>query len=152
MRDYDRGIEQARKAIELQPDLGSARWAQAVNLEQKGLKPEALATYISVSEGTKDVSARVPDLESFHRQRVPNALQQGRPYEIAVAYGQSGQKEEAFRWLEKAYELPIFTWFAAEPRLDSLRDDLRYEELLRKLKLPEDVIQKHLHRANLFSQ
>jgi len=143
-REYDRGIEQARKALELAPGYQDARWALAVNLEQKGLNEEALATYLSASNATQNNSAKVPDLKSFHRQRVPPALHQGRPYDIAVAYAQSGQKEEAFRWLEKAYELPIFTCFAADPRFDSLRDHPRYEELLRKLNLPKEVIQKHL--------
>jgi hypothetical protein len=52
-----------------------------------------------------------------------------------------GKKEEAFKFLEKAYEtrrgivaLPV------EPELDNIRSDPRYPDLLRRMSLPIDSI------------
>lgn len=68
------------------------------------------------------------------------------PIRLAVTYAQLGEKDLALEWLEKAWELPLWGHEAAPscPYYDFLRDDLRFEQLLRKLNLPEDVIQKHL--------
>ena len=47
----------------------------------------------------------------------------------------------------EAYALPIWLPFPADARFDSLRDDDRFEQLLRKLNLPEEAIQRHLAAA-----
>jgi hypothetical protein len=48
-----------------------------------------------------------------------------------------GQKEQAFAWLEKAYEEhePYLTLLPADPVYDSLRPDPRFTGLLRKIGL-----------------
>jgi len=53
-----------------------------------------------------------------------------------VAYARLGNKDEAFRRLEKAFEdhLPYLIWFLpASPDLDGLRSDPRYTDLMRRL-------------------
>jgi tetratricopeptide (TPR) repeat protein len=60
-------------------------------------------------------------------------------YNIAAMYGEMGDKDQAFRWLNTAYQerdaalIGIKTDFA----LDSLRADQRYAELIRKIGLPQ---------------
>lgn len=60
------------------------------------------------------------------------------PYQVAVIYAGLGEKDEAFIWLNKACDEhslipgPIRN----DPRLDSLRDDPRYKDLLRRIGLP----------------
>jgi hypothetical protein len=60
-------------------------------------------------------------------------------YEIAVLYAGLGQKDEAFKWLNTAYQerdtylLDLKTDF----RLDSIRSDARFAELVRKVGLPQ---------------
>ncbi|MDQ3710608.1 MAG: hypothetical protein M3388_00075 [Acidobacteriota bacterium] len=59
------------------------------------------------------------------------------PYLFAVVYVGLGDKEQAFAWLEKAYHERTFflIWLKVEPRFDSLRDDARYKDLLRRIGL-----------------
>jgi hypothetical protein len=55
---------------------------------------------------------------------------------IIVTYARLGNKDEAFRRLEKAFEdhLPYLIWFMpASPDLDDLRSDPRYAGLLRRI-------------------
>ena len=70
-----------------------------------------------------------------------------KPFDLAGMYASAGERDMAFEWLEKAYELPVVVPFVTDARFDSLRDDPRFEQLLRKLNLPEDAIQRHLAAA-----
>jgi hypothetical protein len=46
-----------------------------------------------------------------------------------------GEKDQALASLEKAYEARSWyvTWLKVEPALDSLRDDLRFKDLVRRV-------------------
>ena len=58
---------------------------------------------------------------------------------FAKAYVALGEKEKAFAELNRAYEnrLSSVVWFKVEPQLDPLRDDPRYEELLKRVGFPQ---------------
>ena len=60
------------------------------------------------------------------------------PYPIAVIYAGLGRDDEAFAWLQKAYEGrdSWMCYLAIDPRMDVLRKDPRFAELLNRLKLP----------------
>jgi len=62
-------------------------------------------------------------------------------YQIAEIYIGLGHKDQAFQWLEKAYEdrSEWLTWIAIEPKLDPIRGDPRFAELLRRMNLPSTV-------------
>ena len=59
--------------------------------------------------------------------------------DIAEVYAWRGEKDKAFKWLNKAYQRRDMS--LAEIRIlrsmDSLRGDPRYRALLRKMNLPE---------------
>jgi TolB-like protein/Tfp pilus assembly protein PilF len=57
----------------------------------------------------------------------------------ALVHTGLGEKDEAFRSLEKAIELraPFVTLLKVDPRFDSLRGDPHFGNLLRKMNLPE---------------
>jgi len=60
------------------------------------------------------------------------------PFLIAQAYGAAGDKEKTMEWLEKAYEVgePNLPYMGGEGMMQSLlRDDPRFQDLLRKMKL-----------------
>jgi tetratricopeptide (TPR) repeat protein len=62
------------------------------------------------------------------------------PYSIASVYALLGERDEAFSWLERAYQrhdpgLVGIPPFAVDPDIKSLRGDPRYKELLRKMNL-----------------
>jgi TolB-like protein/DNA-binding winged helix-turn-helix (wHTH) protein len=56
-------------------------------------------------------------------------------YEMGTAYAMLGDKDEAVACLRKAYEVhsACMADLKADPRLDSLRSDLRFQELLRNV-------------------
>ena len=58
---------------------------------------------------------------------------------IADVYAWRGEKDQAFQWLERAYEVRDagLTWIKIDNDFRSLRDDPRYKALLRKMNLPE---------------
>jgi hypothetical protein len=65
---------------------------------------------------------------------------------IALVYSALNDKEKAFTWLERADEArdACLIWLRVDPGYDPLRSDPRFAQLLRKLNLPEEAIQKHL--------
>jgi serine/threonine protein kinase/Flp pilus assembly protein TadD len=58
---------------------------------------------------------------------------------VALVYAGLGEKDEAFRSLERAIELraPFVTLLKVDPRFDTLRPDPRFQNLLRRMNLPE---------------
>ena len=61
------------------------------------------------------------------------------PYIIAQLYAKVGETEQAFAQLEKAYEMRSgdLTQLKVDPMMDSLRTDARYDDLLRRVGLPQ---------------
>jgi hypothetical protein len=57
---------------------------------------------------------------------------------VARIFTGLGERELAFAWLEKAYDVrdECLTWLKVDPTMDSLRSDQRYPDLLRRLGLP----------------
>jgi len=60
------------------------------------------------------------------------------PLEFGLAYARLGQKQQAFQWLDKAYDghAPWLIWMHRHSALDSLRADPRYEVLIKRIGLP----------------
>jgi hypothetical protein len=58
---------------------------------------------------------------------------------IADVYAWRGENDQAFEWAERAYAErdPGITWFKIDPNFRRLRADPRYQNLLRKMSLPE---------------
>ena len=59
------------------------------------------------------------------------------PFQIAIVLATRGNRDDAFRWLDRAYEARDagITTLKVEPLIESLRDDPRYSALLRKMQL-----------------
>ncbi len=57
---------------------------------------------------------------------------------IAPIYGRLGEKDEAMRWLEKAYEerSDYLLFLKREPLADPVRSDPRFQALVRRIGLP----------------
>jgi tetratricopeptide (TPR) repeat protein len=151
-RQYDQAITQYRKTLEMDPTFFLAQVGIGRALEQKGMYSEALEQFQEVKNksenkllpghaghtyaisGRKDEARKILNslLEEAHQSR-------GNPYLVAVIYAGLGEKDQAFKWLEKAFSdyslLPGPLRF--DPRLDVLRNDPRYKELLKRCGLPE---------------
>ncbi len=62
------------------------------------------------------------------------------PYNVAVVYVGLGEKDQAFAWLNRAYadrSYYLAVYPTTDARLDSIRHDPRFADLLRRLGLPE---------------
>jgi tetratricopeptide (TPR) repeat protein len=59
------------------------------------------------------------------------------PYLTAVVYLGLGDKDQAFAWLDKAYQdrSSLLIWLKVEPLFDPLRADPRFQDLLRRVGL-----------------
>ena len=61
------------------------------------------------------------------------------PYNVAIAYAGLGEKEQALKLLEQAFEdrFGLMVYLRLEPRFDSLRADPRFIGLMRRVGLPQ---------------
>ena len=62
------------------------------------------------------------------------------PFFIAFVYAASGDKEKSLEWLEKGYEIkdPNMPYIKGHGIIDNLlHDDPRFQELLRRMNLPQ---------------
>ena len=59
--------------------------------------------------------------------------------EFARIYSELGQRDEALKWLEKAYENKEgdTAWLKVSPEWDKIRDDPRFADMLRRMRLTE---------------
>lgn len=143
-RDYGRVLEQAEHIFNLSPESQQAYHLQAMAFEALGRYDEAFAAaakahpvnapylraFILARSGRREEALRVAvELEGEGAG--------GNPYRVAVLYAMLGEKEKAFQWLEKAYTSrhPFINTLKVEPRLDPIRSDPRYGDLLRRLNL-----------------
>jgi TolB-like protein/Tfp pilus assembly protein PilF len=84
--------------------------------------------------GNRDEARRIlASLEKLHEQGVvPSGS-------VAILLGVLGEPDEAFTWLEKAYRErdPQLTYLRAGRRFEPLRKDPRFEQLIRRVGLPD---------------
>jgi uncharacterized protein HemY len=61
------------------------------------------------------------------------------PTHTAIYYAQLGDKDQAFAWLEKAYEKHDMELVRLKYnlRFDPIRDDPRFQDLLRRMNFPK---------------
>ncbi len=156
-RQYDESIAQFHKALDLYPDAAWTRaevaWAYAL----KRMYPQAFAEYDKIAERDKVVTAENQLVASTLgwlyavSGREADALRIAREfsnlssheyidsYPIATIYAGLGNKDEAFRWLEKGYEehSASMPYLAVDPFWYAMRSDPRYADLLRRMGLPQ---------------
>jgi len=151
-RRYDKAIEQLRKTIEMDPSFYYARWRLGTAYELKGSLHEAMTEYQNAralnddptvlalmgrayaASGKRDEASRTLDqLKEIAKHRYVPA------YAFALLYAGLGEKDQAFQWLERGYQDRAFDmpYLKVDPLIDSLRSDPRFEDLLRRVGLPQ---------------
>jgi tetratricopeptide (TPR) repeat protein len=73
------------------------------------------------------------DYDKERAQRGESVL----PSNFAVSFAHLGEKDQAFQWLEKAYEQRegLLLYLKGSPAFDPLRDDPRFHDLLLRMNL-----------------
>ena len=147
-RDFDGAIDEALKVLELEPDHVNALSFLGGAYTLNGQREEGIAALQRAIELDPDNLFRVTQLawayaRSERREQALETLQEidvePGPIlkEIAIVYGELGDLNRAFEYLDRAYaEDPgSLTYFRADPTADSLRQDPRFDELMKKLGL-----------------
>ena len=109
--DYEKAMTEYQAAMPQFPALVKPRMAQI--LAVTGKRAEALAIL-------KELKQPQPDAPP------PNA------FDVSVICAALGERDEAFAWLQKAYDQRVVWFLKVHPMLDPLRDDPRYTALLKK--------------------
>jgi len=141
-RQYDEANEQFRRTLEIDPDFFLARNLLGLGYEQKGMYEEAIAEmtkakeqsgggvrYLAALGHTYAVSGRGGDA-----RKVLNELLKTGPessFELAVIYAGLGDKRQALEWLQRSHTKHSVGLLKADPRLDGLRSDPKFQDLLR---------------------
>jgi len=150
-REYEKSVVYYTMAIEIDPRFDGAHTDLARSLEALGRFDEARAQYeegrrlaggvagpsfglanLEASMGHEAEARRMlEDLIAARAHRVVSA------WGIAVLHARLDDVDEAFRWLDVAVEEGAtgLVFLRVHPRLDALRRDARYGELLRKIGL-----------------
>ncbi|MGH9935757.1 MAG: tetratricopeptide repeat protein, partial [Blastocatellia bacterium] len=151
-RQYDSGLEECRRALELDPALVQAHRVMRWIHQARGRYEDAFATYLKEREfnggAEKDWLVVLAQLQAIgdRREEAMVILKQGiaasspilewdfRPFEIAVAYALLGEHDRAFEWLAKseAVKSHHFNFVLVDPRLDNIRSDPRFIALVKK--------------------
>lgn len=118
-----------------QPKEAVAEYQRAVELSQGNSDPVASLAYAYAATGKSVEAEKI--LHQFLHQSETSFVS---PYMIATVYAALGNREKAFEYLEKAYQirstdLPYF--LRADLRLDTLRSDPRFQDLLRRMNFPQ---------------
>jgi serine/threonine protein kinase/tetratricopeptide (TPR) repeat protein len=111
------------------------QYRKAVELSHNDSDPLASLSYAYATTGKRAEAQKI--LHDFLQQSETGYVS---PYMIAAVYAGLGNKDKAFEYLEKAYQerspdLPYF--LRADLRMDTLRSDPRFQDLLRRMNFPQ---------------
>jgi TolB-like protein/Flp pilus assembly protein TadD len=154
LRDYKALIEVSRRFTTSRPTVWLAHYWLGVGYEGSGQVQEAIPEYqkaVDLSQGDQDPTAAMAhayaaiDRNAEAKKILSEFLRQSKtqyvsPYMIATVYAGLGDKGKAFEYLENAYQekssdLPYF--LRADLRMDSLRSDPRFQDLLHRMNFPK---------------
>ncbi len=148
---HDEALDRLNKTIDLAPNFWLSYLFISRVYTEKGMHAEAVAAAKKAGEITgnsqweayrayalarwgklKEARAVLKELLDLSVEHyVP-------PYNIALVYHGLGEREETLAWLEKGYEQRDvrMVFLKVEPKWNNLRDDSRFQELLRRVGFP----------------
>jgi len=154
LRNFKSLLELGRKYVASHPDIWWGHYWLGVAYEGSGQARDAIPEYqkaVELSEGDQDPAAALAHAYAAtgRKEEAKKILREWQhqsessyisSYMIATAYASLGEKDKAFEYLEKAYQerssdLPYF--LRADLRIDSLRSDPRFQDLLRRMNFPQ---------------
>jgi tetratricopeptide (TPR) repeat protein len=143
---YEEALPHLQRAVELEPRSVRANYRLGELYAQMDRYEEAIAAYERTMEAMpkggnpQAAIARVYALMGKHQKaRQMISRLKANPYIIAAVYEALGEKDEAFRILEKAVdEHQVLTPLKVEPQFERLHSDPRWNTLLRRMNLPPE--------------
>lgn len=157
MQRYDESIPHFQKALDLYPSAAFIRAQLAWAYAMKGMYPQALAEYDKIAELDKAVAPEnqlVADglgwvyAVSGRRAEALKVAKEVEEmsshayvdfYQVATIYAGLGEKDQAFRLLEKGYAQRSagMLYLAIDPFWYGMHSDPRFADLLRRIGLPQ---------------
>jgi tetratricopeptide (TPR) repeat protein len=150
-RQFDQALKVYREMLEFDPNLGNPYLSGWIYRE-KGMYEEAIAEFRQILKQSPGAPFALGHLGNAYARagRVREARECLRKlkqrsnadkvgtYEVAFIYAGLGEKDQAFEWLEKAYEERDqgLSFLKVDPTLDPLRSDPRFQDLLRRMNFP----------------
>jgi adenylate cyclase len=151
-RQYDQALEQIEKTVEMDTNFAETYPWLGLILEQKGKYAEAIAAFqkaislfpggssiteaelahtYAVSGNREEAQKIIAELQKLAKSKYISSFQ------IAAIYAGLRESDQAFAWLEKAYEerSDSLVYLMVDPRLDGLRSDPRFTDLARRVGL-----------------
>ena len=151
-RRYDEAIEQLRRTVELDPNYPVTYWILGLLLRKTGcyelaiaegekavklsggspLMRAALAHTLGAAGRTKEALQMLDELTTLAKQKYVA------PYFFAGIHIGLGENDRAIEYLEKSYEEHShwLIYLHMDPSMDGLRDNPRFQYLLRRVGLP----------------
>jgi serine/threonine protein kinase/tetratricopeptide (TPR) repeat protein len=149
-RRYEEALAQFQRSLEMDSEFGMARYWMLRTWLEVGQVPETIAA-LEDSRTEESQYGNIALLaiayaragRSEEAQRILSELQEVsdtryvQPYHLAMIAANLDEIEQAFLWLDKAYQersgwLP---WLKQDPLADSLRGDTRFSDLLERVGL-----------------
>ena len=142
---YDRAVRQHQQVLAIDPNFAFAHWCLGMDFSQKRKYKSATkeCRKARLLGGTRNVLSALgyAYAMSGDKDRAHHILKELRgllrtsyapPYAFATIYAGLGEKDTAFDWLDRAYELHDagLIWMKWDPQLDYLRSDSRFQALL----------------------
>jgi tetratricopeptide (TPR) repeat protein len=153
-RDYKSLVEAGKTSVAAYPNGWQSHYFLAVGYEGSGRPAQAIPEYqraFELSEADTDTTAalahayvaagrRTEAEKMLYELQTQSKTRYVSPYMIGVIYASLEDKEKAFEFLEKAYKekSPDVAYFLkADLRIDPLRSDLRFQDLLHRMNFPK---------------
>ncbi|MFL6598168.1 MAG: protein kinase domain-containing protein [Chthoniobacterales bacterium] len=149
----DEAISEGQRTLQLDPNYFYLDSDLAAAYREKGNFAEAIALYTKAQEATHLPSSGLAITyarmgRETEAQNILAQLLQAREKRyvsapvIAAVYVAFGEKEEAFRWLERAFaeHSGILQWIAFLPEFRPLHSDARFPQLLRRIGVSQNSI------------
>jgi len=149
-RRNDEAVAQLQKTLELDPEswltltylgwvhIGQGKFSEAITVLQRAKQIDdnqyvlgALGESYALSGNRTEAVAVLAQLKEMSKERYVS------PHCIAMIYAGLGDKDQAFEWLNKAFEVRSehLTWLKVDTRMNPLRSDPRFAEMMRRVGL-----------------
>jgi TolB-like protein/Tfp pilus assembly protein PilF len=145
---YDQALANLQKADKLNPNPPEYIYPRAIIYVEKGMYEDAISEFHKLGQQPHALGhmgnayarmGRITEAqESISRLREHVQADGIGRYEIALVYAGLGKKDEAFQWLDQAYQARDkgLTYIKIDPCLNPLHSDTRFQDLKKLVGLP----------------
>jgi serine/threonine-protein kinase len=154
-RRYDEAIAHLEKTRDLHPEAPQPDSNLAYIYELQGMKDEAVAAYLKSRTLAGDSAERIAAFKAAYtssgwkgylQKRIDEITAQEKQkkyvsaFSVSLLYTLMDDKKRALTWLEKAYDERNYRllFIKIDPRLDSLRSEPRFMDLLKRVSADMD--------------